>query len=282
VKPPVLLLSCLVLLPAAAQHSEPAAAQQSEPAAHPKLLSTLWVQTSEEWRGLTAQAYRQAAAILDRALKNKKWTAALEQQPGYGKLPPAVILDIDETVLDNSPSQAREVKQGRTFDPVSWDKWVQEGVASAIPGAAEFCRYAASRKVTVYFVTNREASQEQATRSNLARLGFPLAGGQDTVLCRGEMANWGSDKGTRRAQIAARHRVLLLLGDDLGDFISGARTSVVNRRKLTEPHLDKWGEKWILLPNPSYGSWEEALYGERRPAGAAERLAREWEYLRTQ
>jgi acid phosphatase len=254
-------------------------AQTSELPANQKLIPTLWVQTSEEWRGLAAQSFRLATLMLDQALRNKRWTA-VDQTGDYRKLPPAVILDADETVLDNSPSQAREVKQGRGFEPAEWNKWVLESGAAAIPGAVEFCQYAASKKVAVYFVTNRDASMEQPTRANLARLGFPLNDAIDTLLLRGEKPEWGSDKTSRRDAVAVRHRVLLLIGDDLGDFLTGARTSVAKRRDLMTPHTMKWGREWILLPNPSYGSWEEALYGEPRPATPEGRLQQKLEYLR--
>lgn len=248
--------------------------QFAEPLAHQKLIPTLWVQTSQEWRAAALQAYSAATLQLDRARKDKSWTAAIEQTGQYRKLPPAIILDIDETVLDNSPSQAREVVDGREFTPAEWNHWVSEARADPIPGAADFCRYAASRAVRVFFVTNRDAPYEQATRSNLARHGFPLPEKEDTVLLRGEKPDWSSDKGTRRAYIASRYRILLLIGDDLGDFLSGIRTSPDRRREIAAPHLNRWGRQWIMLSNPGYGSWEESLYGDPRPADAGERLKR--------
>jgi acid phosphatase len=255
--------------------------QPADLPAHQKLIPALWVQTSEEWRAVAQQSYRLAASLLDQGLKNKRWSAAIEQQGDFRKLPPAVVLDIDETVLDNSPSQAREVKENRSFNQADWTKWVSESAAGVIPGASEFCRYAASRKVAVYFISNRDAIHEAATRTNLARHGFPLDDATDTVLLRGEKPEWTSDKGSRRAAIAAKHRILLLIGDDLGDFLSGVRVPVEKRRLLVDPHRDKWGTKWIMLPNPGYGSWEDVLYGEPRPPTPEERLARKVEHLRT-
>jgi acid phosphatase len=120
---------------------------------------------------------------------------------------------------------------------------------------------------------------EEATRANLAKHGFPLSDATDTLLLRGEKPEWGSDKVTRRESVAARHRVLLLIGDDLNDFLS-ARTTVEKRHELTKPHAAKWGRQWILLPNPGYGSWEEALYGDPRPPTPEARLQRKLERLR--
>ncbi len=98
-----------------------------------------------------------------------------------------------------------------------------------------------------------------ATRRNLARHGFPLEPEIDTLLTRDEQPDWGSDKGTRRAAVAAGHRILMLVGDNLGDFVSDVDVSRPARAALTERHAGYWGGRWIMLPNPQYGSWDGAL-----------------------
>lgn len=222
---------------------------------------TLWLQTAVEAEGLARQAYAVAARMLEAALADPGWTAALEQQGEFSRLPPAVILDVDETVLDNSPFEARALRRGEPFETVRWKEWVARAEALPRPGAVEFCRAAAARGVAVIFVTNRDADEEEATRENLRRAGFPLDTVADPLLTKGEKPEWGSDKGTRRAYVAATHRVLLLVGDDLGDFVSGARSDLPQRRELAQAHRDAWGTRWIVLPNPVYGSWERALTG---------------------
>jgi acid phosphatase len=198
--------------------------------------------------------------MLDRALRDRNWTAAVEQRNGLRSLPPAIIMDIDETILDNSPVEALMIAHGGGYDDRSWQEWVAGETAKPLPGSVEFAMYARTRGVTVFYVTNREATQKDATRSNLAKAGFPLQERIDTLYCRGERPEWGSDKTTRRAEIAAHYRVLLLFGDDLNDFISGADTTVANRRTLVEHYRDNWGVKWFVLPNSMYGSWETTLY----------------------
>jgi 5'-nucleotidase (lipoprotein e(P4) family) len=223
--------------------------------------ATLWAGTAVERNALTLQAYSQARIALDRALKNKKWTAAPEQQGrSLRSLPPAIILDVDETILDNSPFEAQQILDGGVFEPAKWNAWAQSATAAALPGAREFTNYAHSKGVTVYYVTNREAILKAATRANLEKAGFPFDPNKDTVYCRGEKPDWGQDKTTRRAEIAAHYRILLLFGDDLGDFISGASSSLADRQRLVEPHAADWGTKWFVLPNAMYGSWENALY----------------------
>src|SRR5688572_24327988 len=146
------------------------------PAASDNLNAVAWVQASAEYRLLAEQTYRSATALLDRALATRDWDALVPDEranPAAG-LPPAVIVDIDETVLDNSPYQARLVRDGGSYDEVTWDAWVREERAAPVPGALEFARAAAAKGVTVFYVSNRAEHLEDATLANLRALGFPL------------------------------------------------------------------------------------------------------------
>ncbi len=247
---------------------------------HPTLQATLWVQTAAEYRALTEGTYNEATESLDGALADSTWTAAVEQTGEYAALPPAVIVDIDETVLDNSAFQARVIRQGGEFDPELWDAWIAEAAARPIPGALEFTREADRRGVTVFYVTNREQPQEAATRRNLEDLGFPLAAEVDVVLTRGEREEWESDKTTRRAAVATEYRILLLAGDDLNDFVD-ARISRELREELVRRHEANWGEKWFVLPNPVYGSWEGSILGYESALSVKERERVKREALET-
>lgn len=230
-------------------------------ARHENLNAVAWIQSSLEYEATALQAYQLARLRLDEALADNGWSAAIEQKSDASNLPPAVIVDVDETVLDNSYYQARMIRDGTEFGPDTWDAWCEEARAPAIPGAVEFAGYAASRGVTIFYVTNRTANLEAATRRNLLDVGFPVNEEKDTVLTRGERPEWqASAKTSRRGHVAETHRVLLLIGDDLGDFIDPSGTPA-DRRARTDPHADWWGERWIMLPNPTYGSWERALIG---------------------
>lgn len=243
------------------------------------LNATLWMQRSAEYAAVSRQTYRAAAGALDEALADSSWTALPSQarEGGYHGLPPAVILDVDETVLDNSPFQARLVLQGREFDPEIWGEWVREARAEPVPGALRFAREADRRGVAVFYVTNRDHALEPPTRRNLEELGFPLVEGEDRILTVGERPEWGSDKVDRRAAVAAGHRVLLVMGDDLNDFLPEARGSLEERDGAAARHQGRWGRQWFVLPNPAYGSWERAAYGSRGDLPPAEkrRLKRE-------
>ena len=141
-----------------------------------------------------------------------------------------MILDVDETVLDNSESEERNIREGAAYNEARWAEWCNERKATPIPGALEFTRAAAAKGVAVFYVTNRDRALEQATRDNLAKYGFPLDPGRDTVLTRAERPEWtSSEKSARRSLVAQDFRILLLVGDDFGDFVAGARGTMAAR-----------------------------------------------------
>jgi 5'-nucleotidase (lipoprotein e(P4) family) len=246
-------------------------------ARHENLNAVAWIQSSLEYEATAVQAYRLARLTLDAALEDPQWTAVIEQTGDPSGLPPAVIVDVDETVLDNSYYQARMIRDDTEFGPETWDRWCEEAGATAIPGAVEFATYAAARGVTLFYVTNRTANLEAATRRNLVAVGFPVDEGIDTVLTRGERPEWqASAKTSRRSHVAQSYRVLLSIGDDLGDFIDASGTPQ-ERRARAVPHARWWGERWVMLPNPTYGSWERALIGGAADPNEAKRRSLQFE-----
>lgn len=247
-------------------------------ARYPDLNSTLWVQTAAEYRGTAEQAYAVATRVLPEALADSTWTAAVEQADPYRQKPPAIVVDVDETVLLNTPQQAYLVREDQEFNAETWDRWVQKAVAEPVPGALEFLSDAARRGVTVFYVTNRGVTQEAATRANLEKHGFPLDPARDTVFLYQERPDWDRDKSSRRAAVADEFRIVLLIGDDFNDFVS-ARLPLGQRDSLVGAHEEKWGRKWIVLPNPMYGSWEDALWSFESGLSAEEKLRRKIEAL---
>ena len=163
--------------------------------------------------------------------------------------------------MDNTPYAAADVLAGEPFSPDRWNAWASAGVAKAVPGAVDFTRAAAAKGVKVFYVTNRDAVTEVGTARNLRALGFPMGGNVDTLLTKGEQDDWGSAKATRWAVVAKDYRILLMLGDNLGDFTDSYKGSPAERQAVYEANADKWGREWIALPNPGYGSWESAPFG---------------------
>ncbi len=230
--------------------------------ANDNLNAVLWMQKSVEYKANAEAVFALAKIRLDQALKDKSWTAAPAEQTGdFANLTPAVVVDADETVLDNSGYQAWMVMEGETFNPKTWTKFVNSQTSTAVPGAVEFAKYAESKNVRVFYVTNRTKAEEPATRENMRKLGFPLTANIDTIMTAKEQPDWGSAKGTRRAAIARHYRILLLSGDNFGDFTDAYKGSVDERQKVYEENAARWGHDWLMLPNPSYGSFEAAPFG---------------------
>lgn len=227
---------------------------------HERLHGVLWMQTSAEYQTLTQLAFSQATGAFEDALHDRNGKAALEQTNDSSLLPPAIVVDIDETILDNSRFQGRLVIDRSEYKEGVWRRWIQKRKAEPVPGALEFLHYVASRGVTIFYVTNRDASQESDTRANLLAFNLPLRTDIDVVLSKNENGWSSSDKGSRRSHICKDFRVLILVGDDLGDFVSGAKDEPQARVKLANTHKSMWGKRWILIPNPLYGSWESALF----------------------
>jgi acid phosphatase len=241
--------------------SAPVAAQAPAPPASDLLNAVLWMQRSVEYKASALTAFALARIRLDEALADKDWTAAPKEQTGaYQSLPPAIVLDVDESILDNSGYQAWMTLKGTTFDSKTWNAYVNTVTSQVIPGAVEFARYADSKGVKVFYVSNRTADEETATRKNLEKFGFPMGGNVDTMLMTRKQPDWGSAKGTRRAFVAKSYRILINVGDNFGDFVDDYRGGEAERLKVMEDNKARWGREWIMIANPSYGSFESAPY----------------------
>ena len=242
----------------------PQLAQQapaSDLSASDLLNAVLWMQRSVEYKANALTAFALARIRLDQALEDRSWTAAPKEQTGaYQSLPPAIVLDIDESILDNSGYQAWMTLKGTSFDPKTWNAYVNTVTSLPIPGALEFAKYADSKGVKVFYVSNRTADEEPATRKNLEKFGFPMGGSVDTMLMTRKQPDWGSAKGTRRVYIAKSYRILINVGDNFGDFVDEFRGTEAERLKVMEEHKARWGREWIMIANPSYGSFESAPY----------------------
>ena len=234
-------------------------------------LAVPWVRNSVEYQAAALQTFQQAEWLLESLLADRSWSALPNQTDAAGK-PAAIILDVDETVLDNALYQERE---GGRYDPPTWDTWIAARGAVAVPGVVEFLARARALGITTFFVTNRPCwqrpgsraacPQEQDTLDNLRDLG--IATDDQRLMLLQERPEWGREKQSRRDLIARDYRVIMLFGDQLGDFVACARSSIEapctvaatagSRRALFLQHQAYWGRGWYMLPNPMYGSWTE-------------------------
>lgn len=210
------------------------------------LQAVSWYQHSAEMKALYYQCFNQAAMILKK---------------GYG-LPEekqqAVVLDIDETVLDNSPQSAQQLIDDVAFNDKMWDEWCKLSSADALPGAVEFTKLADQLGVEVFYISNRSIHLLDATLTNLQKCGFPNADSAHVLLKTNS-----SSKDGRRESVEASHEIVMLIGDNLGDFDGmfderqgGSANQIVDENRIL------FGTRFILLPNPIYGSWENPFRGK--------------------
>ena len=264
--------------PAAGEIPPPGAAAVDPARPNDNLNAVLWMQTSAEYGAVCETSYRAATDELDAALADKDHDALVPEERGNAAtgLPPAVVMDVDETVLDNSPYQARLIANGKEYDDVSWAAWVAEQKAQPLPGVVAFAQAATARGITVLYLSNRDEHLQAATIANLRAVGLPVKDdsvflGLGTVV-QGCEQN-GSEKNCRRRLAGQKYRVLMQFGDQLGDFVQVLANAPKERGQLAGKYRDWFGQRWWMLPNPSYGSWEPAVFNNDWTQPSAKRRA---------
>jgi len=220
------------------------------------VMATLWMQTSAEYRALCYQTFALAKMNLDAFLGSYS-----------GSKPIAVIVDADETVIDNSAYEAFLIGNDFGYSSKTWDPWMAAAEATAIPGAVEFLNYAKEKGVETFYVTNRKMVGYEGTEKNLKNLAFPYVD-KKHLLLRTDT----SDKQPRRDMVARDYTIAFLMGDNLSDFPGVfADKSVEDRFREVENLKSDWGKTFIVLPNPTYGDWEGAVYNYNWGTSAAEK-----------
>ena len=235
-------------------------------------LGLLWVKHATEYQAVSRQVYQAASTALPGFVDDRSWTV-VPGNPDVRDLPPAVILDVDETVISNIDFQMGHeppVTQRKL------DAWNRAHVARPVPGVVDFVRSARAAGVTVFFVTNRPCERVPEFASDCPYRDTIVADLQEIgletdpryVLLARERG-WNREKLTRRQHIALTHRIIMLIGDDLGDFVPCVRTKVyppcakpataASRQRLLEDNVRFWGHGWYVLPNPMHGSWTSQL-----------------------
>lgn len=208
-----------------------------------KVYSAIWQQNSGEFRALCYQAYNIAQMRIDENVKKKS------------SKPLAIITDIDETFLDNSPYAVTEAKNGKDYDPKTWMNWTAKAEAKAYPGSLDFFKYATSKNITVFYITNRDENDRDGTLKNLKDLGFPFADDAHLML-----KSTTSDKEDRRLEVLKNYDVIVYLGDNINDFSEMFyKKPQVERNRLVDENAHEFGKRFIIIPNSGYGDWETAL-----------------------
>jgi 5'-nucleotidase (lipoprotein e(P4) family) len=209
------------------------------------VMALAWVQTSAEYRELCYQTFNLAGMLVDKAVASAQ----------NGEKALAVIADLDETLLDNSAYDAGLIGRNASYSGKTWTEWELAAQARAIPGAVEFMTAAARRGVEIFYVTNRDQAGLRGTIENLEALGFPFADVKHILVSAGT-----SDKQPRFDAIAKDYDVVLYMGDNANDMpIASYGKNMADRNALVDRNREKYGSRFIVLPNPVYGDWEPAL-----------------------
>ena len=225
--------------PALAQDAAPAECQVKEFA-----MGLRYQQQSAEVRALQLQAYALARANLE---------AAIAQAGGAAGL--AVVSDLDETAIDNTPLLVRDMEKCHVYDTWdTWGDWELRGKPTPIPGALEFFDFADKAGVAIYYISDRfgEPENKAATIATLRELGFPQVSDETVLL-------YGTSKAERRAVVSKDHKIVLLLGDTLHDFDGVFRKAPTDvKRAEVDKNAAHFGADWIVVPNATYGDWSTA------------------------
>lgn len=235
----------------------PLAKTSYDPWAEDAVKSLLWTQRSAEYQALCYQAFNTASDRLKEALARNTNNLKL-----------AVVVDIDETLVDNSPYRAQLIRNSQDFSTNTWEAWVNRAEAEALPGAVEFLKLANEKNVRVFYISNRNTAREQqATLKNLQALGFPQLLPEQLLLSRGT-----SKKERRQTVKNLGYEIVLLLGDNLADLEAAFEEAPSAERNSLAPQFkEEWGRKFVVLPNALYGDWENSLYKAKNAVSPEEK-----------
>ncbi len=221
--------------------------QVSTTSTHPGTMSAVWHRTSGEYVALCHQAYNLATTVLAEKVK--------KINPKNSNKRPAIVLDIDETVLDNFNYTIEFMASGQKFSVSSWKKWVAKRSTPALAGAKDFLQFADKLNVEIFYISNRADDEVNDTFENLRSLSIPVK--KENLLFKSN----SSSKDSRRIQVEKNHEILLFVGDNLIDFSSKFDLQSVKQRvNIVNEIRAEFGAKFIIIPNSMYGDWESAIY----------------------
>lgn len=208
------------------------------------IMSVLWYQKSAEMKALYYQCFNWAKMRVEMATKSNNDDVKM-----------AVVVDIDETMLDNSPFETYCINNGTGYTKETWMKWTSMIKAKALPGAVEFSHFAKKHNVDVFYISNRSIDEFDVTLKNLQEQGFAFADSAHLHL-----RTTTSSKKERREKVLENYEIILLMGDNMGDFSEIFENRSENYGfDVVEENKEKFGDKFIVLPNPMYGAWEKPI-----------------------
>lgn len=221
--------------------------QKQQYQAETETMGLLWMRTSAEYRALAYQGYNVAMNAVKMAVTD----------PSHQRKPLAIVLDADETVVDNTKLMGESIVNGNgRFDAPWWRQAVHQGKSQAMPGAVEFLNEVHKQGVEIFYVSNRYAPVNlDVTIQNFKELGFPSVDKDHVLLFEKD-----SDKQPRFDMIAKKYYVVVYMGDNAGDFPIGTKgKTLAERNAIIDNHKEEFGTTFVVFPNPAYGSWVSSL-----------------------
>ena len=221
--------------------------QKQQYQAETETMGLLWMRTSAEYRALAYQGYNVAMNAVKMAVTD----------PSHQRKPLAIVLDADETVVDNTKLMGESIVNGNgRFDAPWWRQAVHQGKSQAMPGAVEFLNEVHKQGVEIFYVSNRYAPVNlDVTIQNFKELGFPSVDKDHVLLFEKD-----SDKQPRFDMIAKKYYVVVYMGDNAGDFPIGTKgKTLAERNAIIDAHKEDFGTTFVIFPNPAYGSWVSSL-----------------------
>ena len=221
--------------------------QKQQYQAETETMGLLWMRTSAEYRALAYQGYNVAMNAVKMAVTD----------PSHQRKPLAIVLDADETVVDNTKLMGESIVNGNgRFDAPWWRQAVHQGKSQAMPGAVEFLNEVHKQGVEIFYVSNRYAPVNlDVTIQNFKELGFPSVDKDHVLLFEKD-----SDKQPRFDMIAKKYYVVVYMGDNAGDFPIGTKgKTLAERNAIIDNHKEDFGTTFVVFPNPAYGSWVSSL-----------------------
>jgi len=221
--------------------------QKQQYQADTETMGLLWMRTSAEYRALAYQGYNVAMNAVKMAVAD----------PSHQRKPLAIVLDADETVVDNTKLMGESIVNGNGRFDAPWGRQaVYQGKSQAMPGAVEFLNEVHKQGVEIFYVSNRYAPVNlDVTIQNFKELGFPSVDKDHVLLFEKD-----SDKQPRFDMIAKKYYVIVYMGDNAGDFPIGTKgKTLAERNGIIDAHKEDFGTTFVVFPNPAYGSWVSAL-----------------------
>lgn len=225
-----------------ADNADEAAGDQKDCQVNEHAMGLRWFQQSGEARALQEQTFRFASQRLDDIVEEKGSAEGL-----------AIATDLDETAIDNSELLARDMDECHDFTTWdTWGHWEQEGTPRVLPGALDFYNHADELGITIFYLSDRFEENAEDNLATLEELEFPQVEEDNLLLL-------GDPKQDRRDEIEEDYDLVMQLGDTLHDFDGQfADADLAEQQERVEENSDRFGDDWIVLPNPMYGEWEDA------------------------